>query len=203
MASEIRCARGSPTQSWLPDSSHCRGLFGIPASLDARGIPVVAIRRSCCRSPTPSSCSSLIVFLLLRRGERPTGDVFFGGRPALREIGVGVLSFPLVLAVVIAMMLAHSALPARVAQRAQQPARGTHRDRRQPVDVPGRGDRRRRRARGAAARVPAAPLSRRSRPARGWASSITSLSFGMGHTLQGFDAAIITGTLGAIWVRCT
>ena len=28
---------------------------------------------------------------------------------------------------------------------------------------------------------------------------ITSLSFGMGHTLQGNDAAIITGTLGAIW----
>ena len=28
---------------------------------------------------------------------------------------------------------------------------------------------------------------------------ITSLAFGMGHTLQGLDAAIITGTLGAIW----
>ena len=28
---------------------------------------------------------------------------------------------------------------------------------------------------------------------------ITSLSFGMGHTLQGQDAAIITGVLGAIW----
>jgi membrane protease YdiL (CAAX protease family) len=28
---------------------------------------------------------------------------------------------------------------------------------------------------------------------------ITSISFGMGHTLQGLDAAIITGVLGAIW----
>jgi membrane protease YdiL (CAAX protease family) len=28
---------------------------------------------------------------------------------------------------------------------------------------------------------------------------ITSLAFGMGHTLQGLDAAIITGSLGAIW----
>ena len=28
---------------------------------------------------------------------------------------------------------------------------------------------------------------------------ITSLAFGMGHTLQGNDAAIITGALGAIW----
>ena len=28
---------------------------------------------------------------------------------------------------------------------------------------------------------------------------VTSLSFGLGHTLQGLDAAVITGTLGAIW----
>ena len=28
---------------------------------------------------------------------------------------------------------------------------------------------------------------------------ITSLAFGMGHTLQGLDAAIITGSLGALW----
>ena len=28
---------------------------------------------------------------------------------------------------------------------------------------------------------------------------ITSLAFGLGHTLQGHDAAVITGTLGAIW----
>ena len=28
---------------------------------------------------------------------------------------------------------------------------------------------------------------------------ITSLAFGLGHTLQGLDAAIITGALGALW----
>jgi membrane protease YdiL (CAAX protease family) len=28
---------------------------------------------------------------------------------------------------------------------------------------------------------------------------ITSMAFGIGHTLQGYDAAIITGTLGALW----
>lgn len=28
---------------------------------------------------------------------------------------------------------------------------------------------------------------------------VTSLLFGLGHTLQGWDAAIITGTLGALW----
>lgn len=28
---------------------------------------------------------------------------------------------------------------------------------------------------------------------------ITSLLFGLGHTLQGWDAALITGVLGALW----
>ena len=28
---------------------------------------------------------------------------------------------------------------------------------------------------------------------------ITSLAFGLGHTLQGWDAAVVTGVLGAIW----
>jgi membrane protease YdiL (CAAX protease family) len=28
---------------------------------------------------------------------------------------------------------------------------------------------------------------------------VTSLAFGLGHTLQGLDAAVITGTLGALW----
>jgi len=28
---------------------------------------------------------------------------------------------------------------------------------------------------------------------------ITSLGFGLGHTLQGLDAAVITGSLGALW----
>jgi membrane protease YdiL (CAAX protease family) len=28
---------------------------------------------------------------------------------------------------------------------------------------------------------------------------ITSLAFGLGHTLQGRDAAIVTGSLGALW----
>ena len=31
----------------------------------------------------------------------------------------------------------------------------------------------------------------------GWV--ITSLAFGLGHTLQGWDAAILTGALGATW----
>ena len=28
---------------------------------------------------------------------------------------------------------------------------------------------------------------------------ITSTAFGLGHTVQGWDAAIITGMLGALW----
>ena len=29
--------------------------------------------------------------------------------------------------------------------------------------------------------------------------AVTSVAFGLGHTLQGWDAALITGTLGALW----
>jgi membrane protease YdiL (CAAX protease family) len=27
----------------------------------------------------------------------------------------------------------------------------------------------------------------------------TSIAFGLGHTLQGWDAAVLTGALGAVW----
>src|SRR6185436_3453802 len=47
----------------------------------------------------------LIVALLWRRGERPV-EVFFGGRPLLPEVGAGILSFPFVIGVMIAWMLA-------------------------------------------------------------------------------------------------
>ena len=43
---------------------------------------------------------SLIFWLLMRRGERPR-QVFFGNRPIVRETGAGVLSLPVVFAIII------------------------------------------------------------------------------------------------------
>jgi membrane protease YdiL (CAAX protease family) len=139
----------------------------------------------------------LIVFLLVRRGERPL-EVFFGGRPALREAGAGVLSFPLVITVVIAMMLAiQRVLPAlhNVPDNPLEGLIGTGASRWMflaVVIVAG----------GVREELQRAFLLHRFRGDLGqpWLGLfITSVSFGLGHTLQGLDAVVITGTLGALW----
>ena len=140
---------------------------------------------------------SLIIFLLVRRGERPL-DVFFGGRPALPEIGAGVLSVPLVVAVVIGMMLAIRRFLPALHNVPDNPLEGLIGSGASlwmflaVVIVAG----------GVREELQRAFLLHRFRGdlRQPWMGLlITSLSFGMGHTLQGLDAAIITGTLGAIW----
>jgi len=140
---------------------------------------------------------SLIVVLLLRRGERPLA-VFFGDRPALPEIGAGMLSFPFVITVVIAMTLGIRRFLPTLHNVPDNPLEGligtgvnvwlflT------VVIVAG----------GIREELQRAFLLHRFRHDLGvpWLGLfITSLSFGLGHTLQGLDAAVITGTLGAIW----
>jgi uncharacterized protein len=140
---------------------------------------------------------SLIVFLLVRRGERPL-TVFFGGRPAAAEVRTGVLSFPLVIVVVVTLMVAiRRFLPFlhNVPENPLERLIGTGADTWLfliVVIVAG----------GVREELQRAFLLHRFRQdlGRPWMGlAITSLAFGMGHTLQGFDAAIITGTLGAIW----
>jgi len=139
----------------------------------------------------------LIVALLWRRGERPV-EVFFGGRPLLPEVGAGILSFPFVIGVMIAWMLAIQRFQPRLHNVPDNPLEGfigtgvslwmffT------VVIVAG----------GVREELQRAFLLHRFRGDLGqpWLGLfITSLAFGMGHTLQGYDAAIVTGTLGAIW----
>lgn len=140
---------------------------------------------------------ALIVFLLRRRGERPL-DVFFGGRPALREAWAGALSFPFVIAVVIAMMLGIQRFLPGLHNVPNNPLEGFVGTGVSPwmflavVIIAG----------GMREELQRAFLLHRFRGDLGqpWLGLfITSLSFGMGHTIQGNDAAIITGTLGAIW----
>ena len=140
---------------------------------------------------------TLIVALLLRRGERPL-DVFFGARPALPEIGAGILSFPLVIMVMVVLMLALRQLLPWLHNVPDNPLEG----------LIGRGfslwmfmavvii------AGGVREELQRAFLLHRFRGDLGqpWLGLfITSLAFGLGHTLQGLDAAVVTGTLGAIW----
>jgi len=139
----------------------------------------------------------LILFFIIRRGERPLA-VFFGGRPALPEIGAGALSFPFVITVVIVLMLVIRTFLPALHNVPDNPLEGLLGDEISiglfllVVIVAG----------GVREELQRAFLLHRFRGDLGqpWVGLfITSLSFGMGHTLQGLDAAVITGTLGAIW----
>lgn len=140
---------------------------------------------------------TLIIALLLRRGERPM-EVFFGHRPKIGEVAFGVLSVPFVLTVVIALML----VILRVAP-------GLNNVPRNPLEnfletqagiwmflfvaiVAG----------GVREELQRAFLLHRFKNDLGqpWLGLlVASIAFGLGHTLQGNHAAIITGVLGAIW----
>jgi membrane protease YdiL (CAAX protease family) len=140
---------------------------------------------------------SLILWLLHRRGERPL-DVFFGGRPVLAEAGAGLLSVPLVVMLVVVLTLViRQWAPALhnvpdnplAALLGNQAALWTFL---LVVIVAG----------GVREELQRAFLLHRFRHnlGRPWAGVVvTSLAFGLGHTLQGYDAAIITGALGAFW----
>lgn len=140
---------------------------------------------------------SLIVALLLRRGERPLA-VFFGGKPPLAEAAFGVLSVPFVLTVVLGLMLTIMRLAPQLHNVPNNPLEGFLTS---PAGVwmflfvaivAG----------GVREELQRAFLLHRFRAdlGRPWLGLlVASIAFGLGHTLQGNDAAIITGTLGAIW----
>jgi membrane protease YdiL (CAAX protease family) len=139
----------------------------------------------------------LILFFIIRRGERPL-EVFFGGRPPLREIGAGMLSLPLVITIVVTLMLLIQRFLPSLHNVPDNPLEGLLGEQMGiwlfliVVIVAG----------GVREELQRAFLLHRFRGDLGqpWLGLfITSLSFGMGHTLQGLDAAVITGTLGAIW----
>ncbi len=140
---------------------------------------------------------SLIVWLLLRRGERPM-LVFFGDRPVGRELGAGLASLPLVVAIVIGLSVAIRQLAPMLRNVPANPLEGMLGSGASMwlflivVIVAG----------GVREELQRAFLLHRFRGDLGmpWLGVvITSVSFGLGHTLQGFDAAIITAALGATW----
>lgn len=140
---------------------------------------------------------SLIFWLLLRRGESPR-QVFLGDRPVAGEIGIGVLSLPLVIAMVMAIMLTILRFAPTLRNVPQNPLEaflGTQTGLAMFLLVVIVGG-------GVREELQRAFLLHRFRGDLGqpWMGVlITSLAFGMGHTLQGRDAAIVTGSLGALW----
>lgn len=140
---------------------------------------------------------SLVVLFIRRRGQRAR-DVFFGSTRALRELAAGALSVPMVIAVVVALMLFIRRFVPLLHNVPENPLEALLGEQLSiwmflvVVVVAG----------GVREELQRAFLLSRFRDGLGlpWIGLfITSLAFGLGHTLQGFDAAIITGTLGAIW----
>lgn len=140
---------------------------------------------------------SLIVFLLIRRGERPA-TILFGTGSFKREAIFGALSLPLIIAIVIVLTVGIRRLVPSLHNVPDNPLEALAGKGASVwlflivVIVAG----------GVREELQRAFLLHRFRGDLGqpWMGLlITSLSFGMGHTLQGLDAAIITGTLGAVW----
>ena len=140
---------------------------------------------------------TLIVWLMKRRGERPA-TIFFGDRPVAPEVGVGFLSLPAVVTIVIVLMLAIRLGVPALHNVPDNPLEGLLDSQTGLVAflfvviVAG----------GLREELQRAFLLHRFRTDLGSAGVgllITSVAFGLGHTLQGWDAAIVTGVLGATW----
>lgn len=140
---------------------------------------------------------SLILLFIWRRGQRAR-DIFFGQTHPLREIVAGALSLPMVIMVVIALTVFIQRLAPRLHNVPDNPLEGLLGGQISVwmflliVIVAG----------GVREELQRAFLLQRFRDDLGqpWMGLlITSLSFGLGHTLQGLDAAVITGALGAMW----
>ena len=140
---------------------------------------------------------SLIFAFLLRRGESPR-RVFLGERPVAREAAVGVLSVPVAMTIVIVVSVIVRRFAPSLRTVPDNPLEafvGTQAGFLMflfVVIVAG----------GVREELQRAFLLHRFRFDLGqpWMGLfITSLSFAMGHTLQGLDVAIITGLLGALW----
>jgi membrane protease YdiL (CAAX protease family) len=140
---------------------------------------------------------TLITWLLVRRGEAP-GRVFFGERRIGGEVASGILSVPLVFVLVAILTIVIRRFAPSLHNVPDNPLEGLLGTQTGLVMflfvaiVAG----------GVREELQRAFLLHRFRDDLGqpWMGVlITSLAFGMGHTLQGLDAAIITGSLGALW----
>jgi membrane protease YdiL (CAAX protease family) len=140
---------------------------------------------------------SLVVLFIQRRGQRAR-DVFFGTTEPLREFVTGAFSVPMVIAIVVALTLFIRRFAPELHNVADNPLEALLGDQLSiwmflfVVIVAG----------GVREELQRAFLLSRFRDdfGRPWIGLlVTSLAFGLGHTLQGFDAAIITGALGATW----
>ena len=140
---------------------------------------------------------TIILACILRRGESPR-RLFFGDAPAGREAIAGILAAPFVIALVIVLMLVIRLIAPSLHNVPDNPLETLLGDQGGiwmflfVVIFAG----------GIREELQRAFLLHRFKEHLGqpWMGLlITSMSFGLGHTMQGYDAALITGSLGALW----
>lgn len=189
---EIVLCSGYPTQFVLGTLLSASGVGPLRPDGSLSGAFVFAL--SLCDT---ALVLSLIVWLMKRRGERPAA-VFFGGRPAAPEAAVGLVSVPLIVTIVVALMVGIRVVAPSLHNVPENPLEGLLGSQTGilaflfVVIVAG----------GLREELQRAFLLHRFRTDLGSAGVglvITSAAFGLGHTLQGWDAAIVTAALGAAW----
>ena len=189
---EILLCSGYPTQIAIGVGLQAAGLSPVrdDGALSARFVFALSLVDT-------AVLLSLIFLFLLRRGESPR-RVLIGDRPIVREAGAGVLSLPVAFGIVILVSVLVRQFAPSLHNVPENPLRGFLGTQSGflmflfVVVVAG----------GVREELQRAFLLHRFRGDLGqpWMGVfITSLSFGMGHTLQGLDAAIVTGALGALW----
>jgi membrane protease YdiL (CAAX protease family) len=139
-----------------------------------------------------------LVFLFIRLSQERPRDVFLGQRRILGEMGMGVLAMPAIFALVIAVQLSIRTFAPHLHNVPVNPFESLLGSPLQMaaflalVVIAG----------GVREEIQRAFLLHRFEQRLGGGSvglAVTSLAFGLGHTLQGWDAAIVTGLLGAFW----
>ncbi len=139
----------------------------------------------------------LILWLLLRRGESPS-QVLFGWRSQVRETGLGLLLAPAVLVFIpVSIWLLRTTWPA-LGNVPTNPleALATTPDRMLALLAVAMI------AGGVREEVQRGFLLHRFRSDLGGSANgivVTSIAFGLGHVVQGWDAVIVTALLGAFW----
>ena len=140
---------------------------------------------------------ALMLIFLSAHGERPR-DLFLGPRPVLRELRKGLLLVPFAFAIAAGMLVLLARLAPSLHTVKNNPIEELLRSPRDAglfavvVVVAG----------GVREELQRAFLLRRFEVWLGGASIgivVTSLAFGLGHLIQGVDAAVATGALGAFW----
>lgn len=140
---------------------------------------------------------SLVLLFLYAHGERPR-DVFVDRRPIAREIGAGLLFIPVVLFIAIVVLLTIQRVAPFLHTVEKNPLQALIQSPRDAwlfalvVIVAG----------GVREEIQRAFQLHRFEDWLGGGRVgviVTSVAFGAGHLLQGVDAAIVTGLLGAFW----